>query len=155
MLRRQMMLHSLLIRFTKRAMISIFNILLLKTWIQIFFISVIHEKKLILVTMKFHENDCCRFRGVFGKFAKFCLRKIYFVPFILFLSLSAKLFYVFFSPVSVLKRIILLFNTVNCEQYKSELYWFSYYISSNFEKLRFVPATITLDISIQIWQLPK
>ena len=71
------------------------------------------------------------------------------------ISLSAKLFYVFFSLVSVLKRIILLFNTVNCEQYKSELYWFSYYISSNFEKLRFVPATITLDISIQIWQLPK
>ena len=154
MLRRQMMLRSLLIRFTKGAMIFIFNILLLKTWIQIFFISVIPEKRLILVTMKFHENHFCIFRGFFWQIREILPPQNLFCS-IYLISLSAKLLYVFFSLVSVLKRIILLFNTLNCEQYKSELYWFSYYISSNFEKLRFVPVTITLDISIQIWQLPK
>ena len=62
--------------------------------------------------------------------------------------ISAKRLYVFFSFVLVLKRIILLFTTLTCEEYKSNFYWFRYYISSSFEKLRFVPATIMLGISI-------
>ena len=55
------------------------------------------------------------------------------VLFILFFSLR-NICPVLFSLVSFLKRIILLSNTLNCKQYKSELYLFNYYIGSNFEK---------------------
>ena len=101
-----------------------------------YFLFLLYLKEINFWDGWFSRDSFLHISRFFGKSAKFYTWKIYFILFILFFSLR-NFCPVLFSLVSILKRIILLFNTLNCEQCKSKLYLFNYYICSNFEKTLF------------------